>query len=210
MKFERRTSILTRPLRSRLTCIKLNVSSIYRMGLFSGIKKALLTHQIWWVNALSALTHLHGQDPSLALPSSQELQGSSTSIPLLRWGVRGTWVAWVVAGNFYAPSWASHFQIRYFFIPHRGTFLHRLGGTGCRRLSACLTLLQDDDSRDRVSPVLRAAAGVQGAEALVGCVHGLSLRRHADDRCIWVHITGKSNGTEVRRMLSGVLKEHHK
>ena len=97
-----------------------------------------------------------------------------------------------------------------FFKPHRSPCSYRLRGTGCRRLSTGLALLQDDDSRDRVSPVLGAAASVQGAEALVGCVHRLSLRRHADDRCVWVHVTGKSNGTEARRVLSGVLKEHHK
>lgn len=45
MKFERRTSVLARPLRSRLMCIKLNVS-IYRTGRFGGIQKASLTHQI--------------------------------------------------------------------------------------------------------------------------------------------------------------------
>lgn len=122
------------------------------------------------------------------------------SIPLLRWAVRGT--AWVVAGNFYATSWQFHFQSR-FFKPHRSTCLYTLRGMDYRRLSAGLALLQDDDSRDRVSPVLGAAAGIQGAETLVGCVHGLSLRCHADDWCVWVHVTGKSNGTEARQVLSG-------
>jgi len=97
-----------------------------------------------------------------------------------------------------------------FFKPHRSTVVRRLRGAGGQRLSAGFTLLQDNDSRDRVSPVLGAAAGVQGAEALVGCVHGLSLRRHADDWCVWVHVTGKSNRMEARRVLSGLLKEHHK
>lgn len=54
-----------------------------------------------------------------------------------------------------------------------------------------MLFFQEDDSRDRVSPVLGAAASVQSAEALVGCVHRLSLRRHADDRCVWVHAAGK-------------------
>lgn len=89
------------------------------------------------------------------------------------------------------------FPEQVFFKPHRSTCSPRLRGMGCRRLSAGLALLQDNDSRDRVSPVLGAAAGVQGAEALVGCVHRLSLRRHADDRCVWVHVTGKSNGREA-------------
>lgn len=97
-----------------------------------------------------------------------------------------------------------------FFKPHRSAWSYRWRGLGFRRLSAGLALLQDDDSRDRVSTVLGAATSVQGAEALVGCVHGLSLRCHADDRCVWVHVTGKSSGTEVSRVLLGVLKEHHK
>lgn len=59
-------------------------------GGFSGIQKASLTHQIWWESMQRGIGLLVWTDPGPALPSSQELQGGSTSIPLLRRGVRGT------------------------------------------------------------------------------------------------------------------------
>ncbi|EDL99473.1 leucine rich repeat containing 8 family, member C [Rattus norvegicus] len=45
------------------------------------------------------------------------------------------------------------------------------------------------DSSDRVPAVLRAAACLPGAEAVVGCVHGLPLGGHADDRGVWMYFT---------------------
>lgn len=96
------------------------------------------------------------------------------------WGLCATSQASRVQSGLRQTSWNNFLAVS-----------HRPVGAGCRRLIAGLALFQEDDSRDRVSPVLGAAASVQSAEALVGCVHGLSLRRHADDRCVWVHAAGK-------------------
>lgn len=52
-------------------------------------------------------------------------------------------------------------------------------------------LSQKHDSSDRVPAVLRAAACLPGAEAVVGCVHGLPLGGHADDRGVWMYFTSK-------------------
>lgn len=52
-------------------------------------------------------------------------------------------------------------------------------------------LSQKHDSRDRVPAVLWAATCLPGAEAVVGCVHRLPLRGHADDRGVWLYFTGR-------------------
>lgn len=55
----------------------------------------------------------------------------------------------------------------------------------------CSLLSQNHDSRDGVPAVLRAAACLPGAEAMVGCVHGLPLGGHADDRSVRMYFAGK-------------------
>lgn len=55
----------------------------------------------------------------------------------------------------------------------------------------CSLLSQNHDSRDGVPAVLRAAARLPGAEAVVGCVHGLPLGGHADDRSVRMYFAGK-------------------
>lgn len=97
---------------------------------------------------------------------------------LLRWGVS-------VAGNFCATSWEFHFQRRFFPL------LSQCGGSEVQETEA-VGVLQEDDSRDGVPAVLGAAAGVPGAEALVGCVHRLPLGGHADDRSVRLHPAGKT------------------
>lgn len=148
-----------------------------------------------WSQCRKDFAGVHWWDPSPALPSSQELQGTARSS--LSWGR--------ILEGCLGGSWELLCYI--LVVPFPGQLLsdltEGLAHTGCRTLNPGLALLQDDDSRDRVSTVLRAAAGIQGAEALVGCVHGLSLRRHAHDRCVWVHATGKSIRTDARRVFLG-------
>lgn len=114
----------SRPLRSRLTSVKLNVS-ICRTGSFSGIQKALLTHQVWRESMQRGICLRAWMGPQSCSSFLAGTAGDSTNIPLLRPGVRGT--AWAVAGNFYATSWEFHFQSR-FFKHHRSTCSHRLRG----------------------------------------------------------------------------------
>lgn len=102
------------------------------------------------------------------------------NIPLLRWGVS----SWELLCHILGVP----FTEKVFSLAHTAWGVRAAGDW------AGLALLQDDDSCDRVPAVLGAAAGVPGAEALVGCVHGLSLGGHADDRSVWVHVTGKSKG----------------
>lgn len=163
--------------------------------LVSGVQKATLTHQMWLESMQRGICLPACSGPWLCSPTltgaaggQQEHPSSAAGCPTHRVGGNQELSCHILGVSF--PE-------QVFFKPHRSTCSPRLRGVGCRRLSAGLALLQDNDSRDRVSPVLGAAAGVQGAEALVGCVHRLSLRRHADDRCVWVHVTGKSNGREA-------------
>lgn len=179
VKFERRTSISARPLRSRLMCMKPNIS-IYRMGWFSRMQKASLTHQRWLESTETGICCLHGWDCRLSPPPFQDLYSDSTSIPLLRWGASSWELLCHVLG---APLTEEVF-------PLAGP----AWGVGAAGDWAGLAVLQDNDSCDRVPAVLGAAAGVPGAEALVGCVHRLSLGGHADDRRVRVHLTGKSKG----------------
>lgn len=163
--------------------------------LVSGVQKASLTLQIWLESiqggiCLPACSGRRFCSPALtgAAGGQREHLSCAPGRPRHRVGC---------SRHFHATSWEFHFQSRFFSSLTEVLARPVWGGTGCRRLSAGLALLQDNDSRDRVSAVLGAAAGVPGAEALVGCVHRLSLRRHADDRCVWVHVTGKLNGREA-------------
>ncbi|MGH0136763.1 UNVERIFIED_CONTAM: hypothetical protein FKN15_070936 [Acipenser sinensis] len=47
--------------------------------------------------------------------------------------------------------------------------------------------VRNDDSSHRVPAVLRAAASIPSAEAMVGCLYRLPFSSHAHDRSVWVH-----------------------
>lgn len=65
-----------------------------------------------------------------------------------------------------------------------------LCGSRVTRVHSSIFPRRHHDSCDGIPAILWAAASVQGAEAVVGCVHWLSVCHHAHDWCLRLHPSG--------------------
>lgn len=70
-----------------------------------------------------------------------------------------------------------------FFVP--------LCGSWVTCVNSSIFLRRHHDSCYGIPAILWAAASVQSAEAVVGCVHRLSVCHHAHDWCLWLHPSGR-------------------